>query len=964
MQEEIAGILLGHPGFDRTRYRRTSIPKWIDAMKEFTTSPGDDLPLSDVFGRFTASAIARAMKDGHNPPGHVFFDRCEELQARADDLVACMDEYLIWVKGELFDYVRGHLAEKKEKMGVIFFNDLLLKVRAALASEAGPSLVSALRRTYRAALIDEFQDTDPIQYSIFQDIFDGLPMFLIGDPKQAIYSFRGADIFTYLNAARHIGPENRHTLKKNWRSEEGLIHALNCFFSRPANSNPFVFDQIGFSPVEAADKKGRTILKDSREGPLTLWFISADDGKPLNKESSEQEIAGATALEISRLLDRESGEAVLIGDRPVRPDDIAILVRENRQAILIRDELVKYAVPCVVFSDQNVFESEEAFEMEVLLNAISQPHSEGLVKAALATACMGMSSQEIDALNRDETAWEEILVSFRHYHELWASKGFMRMFRELVSVTKVRQKVLALKRGERMLTNLLHLAELLNQAGTQRRLGMSDLLKWLALQRETSKGRVDEYQLRLESDENAVKILTVHKSKGLEYPVVFCPFTWGDSMLRDKDHFAFHDPESKWKAVFDLGSERIAQNRNQAEKEALSENMRLLYVALTRAKNRCYMVWGAISNVGTSAPAYLLHHAGLAPVSEGIGPLKQLVLDADIMRRELNELLTPEPSPIVIRDLPVGVPKPYTPPWTGDATLVHRTFAGAIDRSFKVTSFSALTSEAAHTGEATDYDALYLRPAEEGAAEDGSARDVFGFPRGARPGIMMHELFENLDFSSQDATISAHVTDILAAYGYDPSWHDVIAGMIRKVLAARINDFRLCEVRKEQRLNELEFYFPLSRVSRRDLVKCFASVGAGEIPGDVSSMMEGLHFDSVHGFMRGFVDMVFCMNNRYYLVDWKSNYLGNEAADYNRAALEAEMKNSYYILQYHLYTLAVHRYLKKRVKGYSYDGHFGGVIYVFLRGVDPGLGEEYGIYRARPTEEFIEKLGSVLIRRD
>ncbi|HPR51412.1 MAG TPA: exodeoxyribonuclease V subunit beta [Deltaproteobacteria bacterium] len=961
MHGEITEILLTHPGFNRNKYRKTSIPKWIDAMNEFTTSHGDDLLLFNVFGKFTTSSIADAMKDGHNPPGHPFFVQCEELRTRADELVASMDEYLIWIKGELFDYVRDHLAEKKDRMGVIFFNDLLLKVRSALASETGPSLVSALRNTYRAALIDEFQDTDPIQYGIFRTVFDGLPMFLIGDPKQAIYSFRGADIFTYLNAAQHIARENRHTLKKNWRSEEELIHALNRFFSRPGNENPFVFNQIEFVPVDAADKEGRVVLRDSEGAPLTLWFISPDNGTSLNKESSEQEIVRATAVEISRLLDRESDEVVRIGDRLLRPDDIAVLVRENRQAALIRDELVKYSIPCVLFSDENVFDSPETIEMEVLLKAVSQPHSEGLVKSALATSIMGMGSQEIDALINDEASWEDCLISFRHYHELWASKGFMRMFRELLSAMQVRRKVLALKRGERMLTNFLHLAELMNQASAQRRLGMSDLMKWLALQRETSQGRADEYQLRLESDENAVKIQTVHKSKGLEYAVVFCPFTWGASTLRDKDHFAFHDPDKDWKAVFELGSERIEENARQAEKEALAENMRLLYVALTRAVNRCYVVWGAISNTSTSAPAYLLHNNGLPPDSDGIEPLKQLVLDTDTMRQELSDLVTPQPSSIIIRDIPVGVPKPYTPPGTGDALLAHREFAGTIDRSWRVSSFSALTSEAAHAGEMPDYDALYLRPSQAGVAGDGGRRDIFSFPRGARPGTMMHELFENLDFLSENATISTHVSDTLSAYGYDTSWQDVIAGMIRNVLSVTIDDFCLSQVRKDQRLNELEFYFPLSRVSRRDLASCFASAGVGEIPGDFPSMIEELHFDQVHGFMRGFIDMVFYLNGRYYLVDWKSNYLGSHAADYNRATLEAAMKDNFYILQYHLYTLAVHHFLKKRVQGYSYDEHFGGVIYVFLRGVDPGLGEEYGIYHARPSAELIEKLSRVLI---
>lgn len=961
--QEIEKILLTHPGFDRKKYRIKSIPKWIDAMDQFINSQGDDLPLFDTFTRFTASMIADAMKDGQSLPWHPFFDLCEELKNRSDELVAGMEEYLIWIKCELFDYVRTHLAEKKDRMGVIFFNDLLLKVRDALASSSGPSLISALRERYCAALIDEFQDTDPIQYEIFTKVFDGLPMFLIGDPKQAIYSFRGADIFTYLGAARGISEENKHTLKKNWRSEEELIHAVNRIFSRPENDNPFVFDQIGFVPVDPAEKEGRAVLKDSQGAPLTLWFIRGEDRGLLNKNTAEKEIVRGLALEISRLLDQGSAHRVVIDDKPVEPGDIAVLVRENRQARLVRDELAGYGIPCVVMSDENVFESREAFEMEMLLKAVSMPHSEGLVKAALATSIMGLSGNDIDALSKDEGAWEECLLDFGRYHELWAGRGFMRMFRKLIASKKVRQRVLAMQRGERMLTNYLHIAELMNRACMEKRLGMNDLLKWLSLQRGMAQGRADEYQLRLESDENAVKIQTVHKSKGLEYAIVFCPFNWGASTLRDRDHFSFHAPGS-WKAIFELGSERIEEHARHAEKELLAENMRLLYVAITRAKNRCYVLWGAINNANSSALAYLLHHGALEKDSEGIEPLKKMSLDADKMKHDLTDLVTGSRSSIVIQDIPRGVPKPYALSFTGDNTLVHRQFSGMIDRSWKVTSFSSLTSEAAHASEDPDHDALYLRPYQVKAALDVRKRDIFNFPRGARPGIMMHELFEKLDFLSDHAAISAHVSGTLAAYGYDTIWQEVIAGMVRNVLAARIHDFTLAQVRKEERLNELEFYFPVSRLAKNDLVKCFAALGAGENPEAFPAMIENLHFDPVHGFMRGFIDMVFCLDGHYYIVDWKSNYLGSEAADYNPAALETAMMNNYYILQYHLYTVAVHHYLKKRLHRYSYDEHFGGVIYVFLRGVDPELGGDCGIYRARPKAGFIEHLTGILTRRD
>jgi exodeoxyribonuclease V beta subunit len=962
-QGEVAKILLKYPGLHRNLYRTSSIPKWIDAMNTFIDSNGEDLPLFDTFKKFTASTISESLKNDYDPPEHVFFDLCEDLKNRADELVACIDEYLIWLKRKLFEYVKTHLAEKKDKMGVFHFDDLLLKVHSCLVSSSGKMLGSALRDKYRAALIDEFQDTDPVQYGIFKTAFEGLPMFLIGDPKQAIYSFRGADIFTYLNAAMGISSDNKHTLKKNWRSDEALIHAVNRIFSRPTNHNPFVFDQIGFEPVDAAEKEGRVALRDSQGAPLTLWFVPAEGSRVLNKREAERAITRAVAMEVSRLLEEGSDGHVLIGEEAVMPGDIAVLVRENRQARLVRDELSACGIPCVIYSEENVFDSYEAFEMEVFLKGVAQPHSEGLIRAALATSLIGLDSQEIEAETFDEGAWEQWLIKFLRYHDLWVSKGFMRMFREFITGENVRQKLLALKRGERMLTNFLHIAELLNQAAVDKKLGMSDLLKWLALQRDPGLNRAGEYQLRLESDEDAVKIQTVHKSKGLEYPIVFSPFSWGASEMRrdDKDRFLFHDRENNWKATFDLGSGRIEENRKHAEKEALAENMRLLYVALTRAKNRCYIVWGAFNNAQTSAPAYLLHSGALGKDSDGIEPLKQMSLVSDSMMRDLADLEKPPSSPVLVQDIPRAAPIHYMPPSTWHSSLVPREFTGRIDRSWKVLSFSSMTYDTAHTGEAADYDALYAGPSLENEGADAAGYDIFSFPRGARAGTMMHTIFERLDFQADGATLSKLVSTVLDSYGYDESWHGVIVDMVKKVLAAPIDDFTLSGIKTKERLSELEFYFPLNHVSKSDLADCFSSSGTGGIFREFPAMIEGLHFDPSRGFMRGFIDLVFGYNGRYYIVDWKSNYLGNTVDDYNRAALGSAMRNNYYILQYHLYTLAVHQYLRRRLKRYSYDEHFGGVVYVFLRGVDPASGEEYGIYHARPSQEFVENLSKALI---
>ena len=918
---EIEHILLNDKGLNRSKYSQKHIPGWLKEMDEYIAK-GGDFPLFEKFQKFTSKGLKEGTRPGFEPPHHAQIEICDRIEA----LQQQMDQYILWLKGEIFRHVRRALPRRKEELGLMYFDDLLVRMRSALESEGGDILCSEIRKRFKAALIDEFQDTDPVQYAIFRRIFASGPLFLIGDPKQAIYSFRGADIFTYMEAARAV--DEGYTLKRNRRSVPGLINAINVIFGRHAQ--PFVFDGITFESAEPGDDPPKP--RDSRT-PLTLWFLPSTGDKPVNKEDAEDEVASHVAVSISNLLT----------EKAFSPSEIAILVRKNRQARLIREKLTALRIPSVICSDENVFESDEASELEMVLRAIASPGRERYVRAALATPMIGLHGEDLDRFVGDEEAWEKWLERFRGYHDLWKEFGFMRMFREFMEGLEVKTRLAALPRGERRITNIIHLAELLHKVSVEARFGMTALLKWLLEQ----KGReIVEHEIRLESDEDAIKILTIHKSKGLEYPVVFCPYAWDRSTMKNGgDPFVFHDKESSV-LTLDLGSPEREANRMLSEKEALAENMRILYVALTRAKERCYLAWGRINETDSSSLAYLFHNNKAAEEPNPSALKKIKGLSEEEMLRDLTSLGNPNIRIEPMEEAPIL----YTP-YREKQHLDYRVFKGFIDRSFGIVSFSSLVKQ---REEELDLDAAEGKDFEQ-VPED---RSIFGLPKGARTGLMLHKLFERLDFHAA-GDFHGLVTETLEEYGFENTWQSAVYDMVERVLKVSLypggEEFTLSKISQADRLNELEFYFPLKYTSKKDLTAVFERCGQK----DFSTTIENLTFEPVKGFMRGFIDMVFSFRGKYYLVDWKSNHLGPNIEDYDPDSLKGEMKREYYILQYHIYTLALHQHLKARLPGYRYDDHFGGVLYLFLRGVDAS--SNHGVYRARPSEECIAYLYETLI---
>jgi len=964
-QKDIEKLITAPGRMNQRQYRAEAIPGWIAAFDLFFSHEAPPAAFPEQLAKLIPNALERGTNNGHHPPQHDFFPVCEELLSAYDALFSCFEKKLIFLQKTLFPFTRESLKEKKTFHNVLYFDDLLLEVYHTLGKDRDNRFADSIRKKYRAALIDEFQDTDPVQYRIFSDLFihPDTGLFLIGDPKQAIYSFRNADLFAYLKAAEKTGKSL--TLSTNWRADPALIKAVNFLFED--HDNPFLFSDIKYVPVKPPKEgKDRLLINRRTEPPLQLWYVPANkkprSASKINKPVLRKNIAAAVASEIARLLKLSASGKARISGKPLGPEDIAVLVRTNDQAATIQDSLKKSRIPSILYNTGNIFATDDAVQMIYVLNALATPGDEKKIKAALATDLLGIKEKQLINTVPDSAFLTSEMDDFRKYRDLGNASGFFPMFQQFLVEKEVKSRLISLPEGERKLTNILHLAELIHHYLLQENLGLSAAAKWLTEQHTREDRQQEEEQLRLESDRNTVKIVTIHKSKGLEYPIVFCPYLW-DGLSKTRNAPAlFHDHDKN--LLLDLGSDHIEENRQLANHETLSESIRLLYVALTRARHRCYLVWGGAKGAGTSPLAYLFHHRRCQDPEKAVQETENRFMamgDDDILKTLLS-LEKNSGQTIHVQHIDHTCSRPTPPPDTEiDTALCCRKFQGSVSRDFAFTSFSSLISGRRPDSGLPESDEFHYDPS---GATPGEDLSIFNFPAGAVPGTMLHEILEHLDFTTaENSDINRLVRDKLVRYGFDQKWISVIGRQIKTLLSVPLmsedGDFSLSRLQNADRLNEMEFYFPVKRLSKKRLGTLFRDT-AGAAPAGFPEEIDKLTFSPLNGYLKGFMDLVFRYRNKFYIVDWKSNLLGKTLDDYCAENLTPVMQRDYYILQYHLYTLALHKYLKHRLPDYDYEKYFGGIFYVFLRGIAGAKSPDHGIYRDRPQKAFILEMERTL----
>jgi len=927
---EIEALLRGHGGLsrDKKKFGLERVTEIISMIDEACADFGAAAPESvRALAEVSVEAIAAGTKGTGTPPEHRFF-------ALSSDFCRAVEAMFNQLTHEFLEFAQTELPKRKAQTNTVTYDDLITGLRDALRQEGGRTLARAIGDKYSTALIDEFQDTDPAQYEIFRVIFDSKDhrLFFIGDPKQAIYGFRGADVFTYFEAATKA--DRTFTLTTNWRSEAPLLEAINKLFVQ--TGQPFIFPEIQYHEVHAPKDPIVRPLTNSDEGAAALQFRLVSPAQA-QTGSSQDKPPELVCKWVSDDIAALAGSKSTLGGSPLRYRDMAILVRKHNQAEMLQSVLRENGIRSVVQSDRSVFASDEARELQRFLQGVIDPRRDSLLKAALATILIGLDATKLFALEQDDAERQVWLDRFTDWRLKWSDGCFIAMFRHLLVTEQVRARLVNLPAGERRLTNFLHLAELLHEAESTMSLTPDGVCSWLREQRKSEKVSEDRFQLRLESDDDAVQIVTIHKSKGLEYPIIFCPFLWTDAEFSGHKELLFHDRDDPGKRLtYDLRGKKAgaAEHREWQSEEVKAEELRLLYVALTRAMNRCY-IYLPEERTDKSPLAHLFepsHDESLFDQVRAFAKSSKGCVSASSTASE----------PSRGRD--------ETPP---TATLQSRVFSGKISRVTMTASFSGLNTAATEFEEG-GADTSSSPGAPIAPEHDDSDLSIFTFDRGRRTGDFFHDVLEHLDFQNLE-DLSETIEARLQAYGFSQTLHrPAINQILRHLMEMTLEPgMSLRDIPKHERLAEVEFCYPLAHLTPASLAKALGK--SATLARDVRTRIGNLRFDPVEGFMRGFIDLLVRFKDRYYLIDWKSNWLGNQSGDYGIEGMQRVMLEHNYYLQYYLYTLAVDLFLQKRLPGYDYETHFGGVYYIFLRGVDP-QDPARGIFRDRPAAETVKGL--------
>jgi exodeoxyribonuclease V beta subunit len=827
------------------------------------------------------------------------------------------------------------LASRKARTAELGFDDLLRLLADGLeAPEQGDRLAQLIREQYRAALVDECQDTDPLQWKVFDRIYrDGGTLFLVGDPKQAIYSFRGADVYAYLKARREAA--ELRSLGVSWRSTDALVKALNALFSLRGDKDTFRAPGLAYADVTAAGKADSKPMQLRGQAVAPLQVLGPLDAGLMDENAYRDRLCTEVADHVAGMLADAAAGALTIDGKRLQAGDIALLVRGWRDAVPLVRALSRRGVPVVSRARDSVYQSNAAASVFALLRAVLEPRSERALRAALASILAGRDAAGLDTLFADESRMLGLQETFMSCRERLRSRGVQAMFRHLFRELGVPARALASADGERLLTDSLHLIELL---AAERATQDSDeaLLARFAERIANPDGDREEQQLRLESDAERVRILTIHASKGLEFPVVVLPFP---VQRYTQQKPLFHDTQTL-QPVYDLAHEDASLA--QADQERLAEDLRLLYVALTRAKYSCVIGVADVSKYGAS----MLGETALGWLLEAD------VLGSTAALQRLGAL----PGAVVLPTPPAAM-LPAAAAATGQ--LSGRALRVSLDHGWSSTSYSALSSHrpdaerAAQTFRQPELDASERR---RNAEPDYSP---FGFPRGPGYGDMLHKVLEHVDLA-QPANTPANAALIRAALlriGLPECWESVVAQMIDELRECPLDGraMRLAAIPRNQRVMEMGFELPVARL---DAPAVNALMHAHE---PLATQATPLSFKPMHGMLTGFIDLVFCHEGRYYVADFKSNHLGDTLADYGEPQQQKVIAEHRYDLQYTLYTVALMRYLRVRLGDhFDYDTHMGGVYYLFLRGIRSADGNRQGVFFTLPARPLVEGLDAML----
>lgn len=861
-----------------------------------------------------------------------------------DNLLTCYEALLLTLRVNLAKELSFEVSKRLFKQGKMGFEDLISNLSEGLKGEHGLSLQRVLASRFKVALIDEFQDTDSKQYHIFSTLFGAANhyLYLIGDPKQAIYRFRGADIHSYFEAKK--AATSLLTLEKNYRSHPFLLNEINRLFSSKDSSFCYAEDVLGYHPVSAAKSEEDLQLLQDDKNIAGMVYCSLEEhpenkGGRWNGGQAKEKIRDYVVFEVADLLD--SGRTVTVVEgrkKQLAPQDIAILVRKNAEAEEYRHALTAAGIQAVVTSRSSVFQTRECWELLLLLGGVCSSSVTTKVKSAMTLSWFGFSGDELHRIWENDSQLNLWQCKMAEYFDIWQEQNFLTMMSKLLAQERVLINLAGQAQAERKIANIHQLLELVQEEEADENLGASEVIQWLCSMNVEEKSQ-DSGELLLESDEEAVQIVTMHSAKGLEYPVVFCPVLWSttDFLASEKFQLKSHDTDNR--IVVDLGSKQFAQRKEMARMEQAAEEVRLLYVALTRAKLRCYTIWADVKKHGVSVDSF-------------DSPLGSLVFPDGYCNNSQQEE--------TLRLLSAGLPLEYQKITFNNKEVAFfhekpEQFLNAKEPSgrtlhtdWQVSSFSAMAGQ-------TEYQpTLETAPGKrdsglvaEAETESEDIVAVVGLPAGPNFGNVIHDLLEDFSFSTMAGGDGLELACELKCNRYGV---EAEPGKVAELLCKTINSelpagFSLARLQDQSCLKEMEFYFHLDPI----------------VTGEINEILKGepavqpLSSRRMRGYLTGFVDLICEFGGRYFILDYKTNFLGEKFANYHPSKLAIAMRDHNYGLQYWIYTLVLHRHLKNILPSYSYSKHFGGVMYLFVRGMSPDR-PGVGVYESLPDEMKLAEL--------
>ncbi|MDI3314575.1 MAG: exodeoxyribonuclease V subunit beta [Mycobacterium sp.] len=868
---------------------------------------------------------------------------------------------------------------RKRRMRILGYDDLLTRLAKALEAENSPAR-DRMRRRWRIVLVDEFQDTDPIQWRVLDRAFSGhAALILIGDPKQAIYGFRGGDVHTYLKAARTAGAH--YTLGVNYRSDQPLVDSLHTVLGGAALGHP----EIVVHDITAHQQTQR-LIGAPHHAPFRLRVVKRStlgyrgtDNIPIDR--LRRHIPADLAADIARLL----ASGATYDGRPVQAGDIAVIVEQHEDARACRDALAAAGVPAVYTGDTDVFGSQAAKDWLCLLEAIDAPHRSGLVRAAACTMFFGETAETLAA--GGDALTDRVAATLRQWADHARLRGPAAVL-EAAQLAGMGRRLLTRHGGERHMTDLAHIADLLNRTahreGSSLPASLPALRDWLRRQCDT-RTRATEHNRRLDSDAVAVQIMTAFVAKGLQFPIVYLPFAF-NRYVRAGDILLYHD-HTETRCLY-LGGERRDPERRAVEelyrREVARDNIRLTYVALTRAQSQVVAWWAPTRDEANGGLSRLLRGrgAGQAEVPDKCSPG---ITDEDAW--ELFARWQAAGGPAVEESLVAVRTVDETPVPTDDFEVRH--FHRTIDTGWRRTSYSALVRGAQPVG---------VESEPEISARDDESESVIittpgrgarlpsplaGMPSGTAFGSLVHAVLETADPSAPDlaAELEEQARRHLAWWPADVGAAELAAALVPMhdtPLGPLADGLTLRRIGVRDRLRELDFELPLAggdlpgparRVSLADAGKLLRSqVSADDPLARYADRLTspGLGEQELRGYLAGSIDVVLRIPGpRYLVVDYKTNHLGDFAPDYSFERLTQAMLHSDYPLQALLYVVVLHRFLRWRQPGYDPFRHLGGVLYLFVRGMcgadTPVVdGHPCGVFGWRPPPQLVVALSDLL----